>query len=145
MEHPFWGNINCDASGCTAGITFAHPFFGAGKVEIVLQNGPDGMIPSEELLLVYADTYVYFLNHIGSHLFVLKQRMFEVFMEYLKKNDDGIQTLEQHNDYIRDLAFIGIGPNDRVELCFYYSLLNAPVHSVIFIADQLYAIYDEPE
>lgn len=144
MEHSFWGNIKCDGSGCTAGITFSHPFFGNGKTEILLQVESDGTVADEELLLAYASTYVYFLNTIGSRLFILKQKMFEVYMEYLKQDDDEIDTIEQHNEYIKDLAFIRIGPDDLVELCFYYALLNAPVHSVTFIGDKLYAIYDQP-
>lgn len=148
MEHPFWGNIRRDSSGCTAGITFSHPFFGGFKTEILLQNGPDGVMPDEELLFAYASTYTFFINNIGNRLLLLQQAMFEVYLKYLKEyeqdNEYMIETLEQHNEYIKDLAFVRIGPDDRVEFCFYYSLLNAPVHSVTFIGDKVYACYDEP-
>ncbi|MCW3464977.1 hypothetical protein [Chitinophaga nivalis] len=145
MEHPFWGNIQRDSSSCTAGITFSHPFFGKGTTEILLEPGPGNTMPDEDLLQAYAHTYTYFINSIGNRLVTLQQAMFEVYMEYLKPAEDNdIDTLQVHNDYIKELAFIRIGPNDMVELCFYYSLLNAPVHSVFFIGDQVYARYNQP-
>lgn len=105
-------------------------------------------MPDEDLLFDYASTYSYFINNIGNRLLVLQQAMFDVYMKYLKElqQDDEyvIETLEQHNGYIKDLAFIRIGPDDMVELCFYYSLINAPVHSVTFIGDKVYARYDQP-
>lgn len=105
-------------------------------------------MPDEDQLAGYASTYIHFVNNIGARLAALQQAMFDVYMEYLRpqQEDEGhrIETREQHNDYIKDLAFVRIGPEDTVELCFYYSLLNAPVHSVTFVGDKVYALYDQP-
>lgn len=145
MEHPVWGNISCYGNSYTAGITFSHAFFGDEKIEILLENGPENTLPDESQLQAYADTYLSFLDHIEQRLLLLQQTMFKVYMEDLRENNaDEIDTLEQHNAYITHLAFIRIGQGDAIAFCFYYSLLNAPVHSVIMIGDQVYARYDRP-
>lgn len=145
MNHPFWGNIKKDSSSCTAGITFSHPFFGAGETEILLDLGPDNTMPDKELLLEYATTYSLFLNNIPDRLTALQQAMFDTYRAYFAQDDENtIETLDHHNEYIKHLAFVRIGGKGRVELCFFYSLINAPVHSVTFIGEKVYACYDDP-
>lgn len=144
-NHSFWGDIRLYAGHYTAGITFSHPFFGNNNIEILLAPGIENTQPDEALLFEYASTYAHFINNIGNRLLALQQTMFEVYVKYLKENNDNlVDTIEQHNDYIKDLAFIRISTGDTVEFCFYYSLVNAPVHSVTFIGNQVYGAYDEP-
>lgn len=145
MEHPFWGNIRSDGSGCSTGITFSHAFFHHDQIEILFEKEPGNSIPNEDRLQAYATTYLSFLNAIENRLLLLQQTMFDVYMEDLRENNEvELTTVEQHNAYITHLAFIRIGSGDTIELCFYYSLLNAPVHSVIMTGNKVYARYDWP-
>ncbi|NML21701.1 hypothetical protein HHL16_12490 [Pseudoflavitalea sp. G-6-1-2] len=64
------------------------------------------------------ETYTNFIANIADRLSTLQQTMFDVYVKFLKQEgEDSIETLEEHSDYIRGLAFIRIEKGNSVELC----------------------------
>lgn len=138
MKHSYWGNVELDWAGFSSDITFSNPFFNEQNIEVLLgeEFDEDGEEieepPNESLLDGFAATYQNFLNHIHTHI---KHMQFEAFQRYLKlyahyyENPEksgepalNIDSVEKHNEYIKEIMYLRVLDNDTIKLLIRYQI-----------------------
>jgi hypothetical protein len=165
VSHPFWGLIkDSRRHGYTSDIMLYQPFFSAEKIPVYLGEHyiyltpneqklnpgkdykPIELILNQDMLTEFANTYTDFLDHMDRHMKTLQQAMFMFYKEYLSEHNDQfgvIDTVEKHNEYIKDLYSFRIESGKRISLSFTYSLFWAPVHFIEFVNGKLDNIHGE--
>jgi len=162
VSHPFWRTVKSDAGGDTSDISFHHPFFGPGKVNVLLGNHqvfltdeerrlnpgqfykPSGIKLDETILSEFADTYTKFIERIDINLELLQHVFFRFYREWLLPQlpevfDEFIviETIEKHNNCIKSLALIRVESGKSISLRFAYPLFWAPYLDVDFVNGKL--------
>lgn len=151
--HPFWGKItDSRGEGFTSHIVFSHPFFGDKTFPVYLGHYDISHTPNYikahpdeyykpieavlgenyDLLDEFADTYTDLTANIDSYIRQLQDGIYAIYTAHLRENNPAVESREQHDQYIKDLADIRVMPGGILELIFYYELIPAPVFNVSF-------------
>ncbi|MCF6407221.1 hypothetical protein L3C95_30280 [Chitinophaga filiformis] len=158
--HPFWGRIfDSRGEGYSSPIKFSHPFFGNKAFPVYLGDPDISHTPNYikahpdeyykpiapilgenyHLLDEFADTYTNFTANIDANIRQLQDAVYALFTTYIQPGlphtyemHPVIETREDHDEYIRDLADIRILPGGYLDMIFYYNLIPAPVFNVTF-------------
>lgn len=161
ITHPYWGTItDSRRSGYISDIKFSHPFFGDKSFPVYLghhdiTNTPNHIreFPDQyykpihsilgennSLLDEFATTYSDFIANIELRIETLKHKLYLQFMDHLSKQlsfifeaPPVIQSEEEHNEHIRNLAEIRVLKGGEIKLALYYNLFPAPVFTTSFI------------
>ncbi|MBB6112855.1 hypothetical protein SAMN05421821_12325 [Mucilaginibacter lappiensis] len=165
ISHPFWGQIkDSGLHGYTSDIMLYQPFFSEEKIPVYLGEhyiyltpndqklnpGKDykaiQLILTEDRLTEFAATYVDFIDHMDHHMKTLQQAMFMFYREYLSGHYDQfgvIDTVEKHNEYIKDIYSFRIEAGKQITINFNYHLIWVPAHYAVFVNDKLDNIQGE--
>lgn len=165
ISHPFWGQIKDSRQhGYTSAIMLYQPFFSAEKTPVYLGNHDIYLTPNEQklnpgqeykaieqilnqdMLTEFAATYIDFIDHMDYHMKTLQQAMFMFYREFLSEHYDQfgvIDTVEKHNEYIKDLYTFRIEAGKQIILNFTYDLIWTPAHFAVFANGELDNIHGE--
>ncbi|MEZ0184229.1 hypothetical protein AB9T89_18425 [Flavobacterium oncorhynchi] len=136
--HPYWGNVEEDWAGYSSDIYFSYPFFDKPKTEVFLGDEYDEegeeieTPPTEKQLTAFAETYRIFIDNIENRLADLQLKSFErykrVYAKYYENSEQSgepplnIDSIEKHNDYIKDLMYLRISDNKTIRVTIRYKL-----------------------
>ncbi len=136
--HKFWGNIEEDWAGYTSDIYFSCLFFDNPKVEIFLGDEYDEegeeieVPPTEKQLTAFEETYKTFIDNIEKHLIDLQSKAFDrykrIYAKYYEDSEKSgepplnIDSIEKHNDYIKDLLYLRILDDKTIIVTIRYKL-----------------------
>lgn len=166
ITHPYWGNItdSLRANGYTSDIKFSHPFFGTKIFPVYLgqhtithtpnyirEHPGQYYKPIEEifgknyyLLDEFMKTHKDFMLNIDDKLATLQQKLFDHFEQHLAaqlplifEESPVIESIEAHNEYIKNLDSIRLLENGQIKFLFYYDLYPSPIFPVVFVDGQL--------
>ncbi len=136
--HQYWGNVEEDWAGFSSQITFSNPFFTSQKVEVFLgeEFDEDGEEieepPTENQLNAFAETYQSFITNFENHLLEMQAKAFEryqtLYAHYYENPEKSgkpalnINSIEKHNEYIKEIMFLRILENDTIKLSIRYQI-----------------------
>ena len=151
MTHKFWGTIKEDDwAEFTSDITFSHPFFNEQNIEIFLGDEDGEEIedfPTEQQLTEFAETYQMFIEDIESKLQSIQNKAFERYLElyaHFYENPDksgkpalNIDSVEKHNDAIKDMTALRVSGGKTLRLSIRYLLDTEHGLEFKFVDNQL--------
>lgn len=136
--HRYWGDVEQDWAGFSSEITFYHPFFSEQSITIFLgeEFDEDGEeiedAPTENQLNAFAETYQNFIANFEDHLREIQNRAFERYQKlyahyYENPEKSGepalnIDSVEKHNNYIKEIMFLRILEDDTIKLSIRYQI-----------------------
>lgn len=142
-DHHFWTNVREDWAGFSSDVEFRHPFFGKEAVTIFLReedHEEDEQPPSQKQLDEYAETYKSFLANVDAILYNLQTAAYrhyqQLYAHYFENSDKsgeaalGIDSVEKHNDYIKDILEIRILHDNVIKIAISYVV--DPEHGLEF-------------
>jgi metal-responsive CopG/Arc/MetJ family transcriptional regulator len=134
--HPYWGSVDQDWAGFSSDISFSHPFFTEQNITIFLGEEFDDEgeeiedLPTENQLNAFAKTYQDFLanietklSNIQSKAFAYYQKHYAHYFENPEKSGEaalGIDTVEKHNDYIKELMELRVLADHTIKVSIRY-------------------------
>ncbi|WP_103864471.1 hypothetical protein [Aquimarina sp. I32.4] len=136
-EHVFWGRVEEDWAGFSAGITFVSNYF---DKEVILFLGEEydeegeeiETTPTDKELTAYQKTYMRFLDHIEDIIKKIKKETFyrykKLYAHYYENESKSgekplqIDSVEKHFKYITTINYIRILENDEIKILIHYKL-----------------------
>lgn len=136
--HPYWGSVDQDWAGFSPDISFSHPFFTEQNITIFLgeEFGDEGEEieepPTEDQLAAFAVSYQDFLDNIHSSLNAIQNKAFDYYKKHYahyfenpEKSGEaalGIDTVEKHNKYIKELMYLRVLENNTIKISVRYQV-----------------------
>lgn len=138
MTHTFWGEVEAEWAGFSAGIQFSHPFFGSNGFEIFLgdefdENGDEVEDPpSQEQLAEFESTYRAFLGNIESNLASISQKAFERYLKLYAHHSENpkksgepalhLDSAEKHNPHLQEIIYLRVSNGATLRISIRYAL-----------------------
>jgi hypothetical protein len=136
--HEYWGEVEQDWAGFSSDISFSHPFFEEQHISVFLGEEFDDEgeeideFPTENQLTDYAKTYQDFLVAIEANLSTVQHQAFDYYKKHYahyfaspeKSGEPAlhIDTVEQHNEYIKELLYLRISKENTITISIRYKL-----------------------
>lgn len=136
--HPYWGSVDQDWAGFSSHISFSHPFFTEQNITIFLgeEFDDDGEEieepPTENQLAAFAITYQDFLDNIDANLGIIQDQAFTYYQKHYahyfenpEKSGEaalGIDSVESHNEYIKELMYLRVLENHTIKISIRYQV-----------------------
>ena len=138
MTHQYWGKAEQDWAGFSSDISFSNPFFNKQNAEVFLgqEFDEDGEevedAPTESQLDGFSKTYQSFIVHFEEHLrsmqtmaFERYQKLYAHYYENSEKSGESalnINSIETHNEYIREIMFLRVLNDNTVKFSIRYKI-----------------------
>lgn len=136
--HTYWGKIEEDWAGFSSDIYFSNPFFDEQNITIFLgeEFDDDGeeidTPPTENQLDAFAHIYQNFLTNIEPNLNSIQNKAFEyynrLYAHYFENPEKSgaealhIDTVDQHNDSIKELMYLRVTEENTITISIRYKL-----------------------
>lgn len=136
--HPYWGSVDQDWAGFSSDISISHPFFTEQNITIFLGEEFDDEgeeiedPPTENQLDIFAKTYQDFLANIETNLSSIQNKAFDYYQKHYahyfenpEKSGEaalGVDTVEKHNEYIKELMYLRVLENDTIKISIRYQV-----------------------
>lgn len=132
------GRSRTDWAGFSSGISFSHPFFEEQNISVFLGEEFDDEgdeieePPTENQLADFAKTYQDFLAAIEVNLSAIQLQAFDYYKKYYahyfenpeKSGEPAlhVDTVEKHNEYIKELLHLRISKGGTITISIRYKL-----------------------
>ncbi|MDV7697847.1 hypothetical protein N6B72_13035 [Chryseobacterium soli] len=136
--HEYWGEVEQDWAGFSSDISFSHPFFDEQNISVFLGEEFDDEgeeidePPTENQVADFAKTYQDFLAAIEANLSAIQHQAFDYYKKHYahyfenpeKSGEPAlhIDTVEKHNEYIKELLHLRISKGGTITISIRYKL-----------------------